>query len=78
MYHMSLGSRHALAHVRLMSGPQQPEPRLQHTAEACGDAGLPPVPADEQKAVCWAAVDQPRQVGQDGLQGAAPVLVCWV
>ena len=72
MHHVpyELGVRNDLAQVRLLHS-SQPEPHLPHTAEACGDAGLPPVPADEQEAVCWAAVDQPRQVGQDGLQGAA-------
>lgn len=32
-------------------------------------AGVLPVPADEQEAVRWPAVDQARQVGQDGQQG---------
>ena len=36
------------------------------------DAGVQPVPADQQEALCRPAVDQSRPLGQDGHQGVAP------
>ena len=38
-------------------------------------AGVQPIPAHQQEALCGAAMDQSREMGQDGHQGGALILV---